>query len=115
VQLEVFFTINLDIIKRARPFRRCDNAFLRSLAMRLKFSQSCAGHNVLSVGQRCTAISFIRRGIMQVLHGQFMLQLLKDGDYFGPAAAASPRTRPPAHFCPCTHPPSAACAHPHIA
>ena len=69
LQVEVFYHLNLAMLRRVDVLRCCHQPFLKHLVTRLQFSLVSCGQYASRVRQPLLGISFVRRGILQVFDG----------------------------------------------
>ena len=85
LQVEVFYHLNLAMLRRVDVLRSCHQPFLKHLVTRLQFSLVSCGEYASRVRQPLLGVSFVRRGILQVFDGPVVRSTIKDGDHFGEA------------------------------
>ena len=85
LQVEVFYHLNLAMLRRVDVLRSCHQPFLKHLVTRLQFSLVSCGEYASRVRLPLLGVSFVRRGILQVFDGPVVRSTIKDGDHFGEA------------------------------
>jgi hypothetical protein len=91
LQVEVFYHLNLAMLRRVDVLRCCHQPFLKHLVTRLQFSLVSCGQYASRVRQPLLGISFVRRGILQVFDGPVVRHPRPHTRPHSPSTRSSPR------------------------
>ncbi len=94
LMLDVYLQLNREMVKKVSIFDGCSDDFYHAVVMKLQPAICTAGDYVFYRGESGERMYFIKRGRVQVMHGETVVHTFLDDGYFGEIAliADTPRT-----------------------